>query len=122
MRIVLDENAKRAAEEMMTALRSAEQCIDIQYSKLISWVTKRYRETAFDRDCEAIIRAHFDSKEYLKNVIKKSGTGDLAQALQTALARVRQSEPDKRKRRELVNSRQTEPAPSHQKLNEENTK
>lgn len=79
-----------AVNEMITALKAKEACIRITPSKLVAWIVEHYKQGAFESEQEQIIRAHFNSKEYLKRVMNGVSTeGGIAEALETALKRIR---------------------------------
>lgn len=85
----MDDLAIVAATQMMAGLASQEDCIRITASKLVSWIVTRFAENGFERDREAIIREHFNSKDYLKKVIRSlDSKEDMAAALQEALVKI----------------------------------
>jgi hypothetical protein len=99
-RVILDEKAKLAVEEMLDILKKQEDCIRLNSSKLVSWIVARFRHSRFERDQQAIVKAHFNSKEYLKKVVSQSATEtDLTEALQAMLARMNSSAGVRRGRR-----------------------
>lgn len=88
-RVILDENAKQAVDEMLDALKKQENCIRLNSSKLVSWIVTRFKESRFESELNAIIKAHFNSKEYLKKIVSQSETEtDLTGALQAMLNRM----------------------------------
>lgn len=81
---------------MLTELRAREQCLRITPSKLVSWILGQYKTEHFERDQDRIVQAHFNSKEYLKQMIRgASSAEDLTQALQAALGRIGKSDSKK---------------------------
>ena len=99
VRIILEQGAALALNEMMKSLRATEQCIKVTPSKLVSWIIERYRLGSFAQDEQAIIKAHFNSREYLKKVVQEIGPGgDVTKALETALQKIRSDEKQTRPR------------------------
>jgi hypothetical protein len=92
-RIMLGPAANEVVGQMMAALRSKEECIRITPSSLVSWIVEQYLENGFEVDRDAIIKRHFNPKEYLKRVINAGGTPDeVASALEKALHKIRSEE------------------------------
>ena len=106
VRIVLEQGAAVALDEMIKNLKVTEQCIKVTPSKLVSWIVERYRIGSFAQDEQTIIKAHFNSREYLKKVVQEiEPGGDVAQALQAALEKVRtdQSAPRPKRKQKKPN-------------------
>ena len=99
-RVILDEAAKTAVNEMLTMLKSEEDCIRLNSSKLVSWIVTRFKASRFEHEQSAIIKAHFNSKEYLKKAVSQSATeADLSEALETVLTRMNSRADIRRSRR-----------------------
>ncbi len=112
-RVILDEKAKLAVEEMLDQLKKQEDCIRINSSKLVSWIVAYFRNSGFEHEQQAIIKAHFNSKEYLKKVMSRSSSEeDLSAALQTVLTRMNAGA-ERRKRRREKQSEIMKSASSH---------
>jgi intergrase/recombinase len=91
-RVILDQDAKAALDQMYEDLKSQETCISISYSKLVSFIVEQYAKASFAHDRDAIVKRYFNSKEYLKNIIRGvHKSEDVEEALKNALLKVTSS-------------------------------
>lgn len=96
-RAILDETAKTALNQMIADLKKEEACIRVSPSKLVSWIVEKYAKTGFVSDKDVIIKNFFDSKGYLKNMIRGAQSSDeIEAALRIALLKVGATEIPKR--------------------------
>lgn len=99
IRVILIGEAKMAHDRMLKQLRT--QYVKLNSSKLVSWIVKRYADTAFEQERQLIIDAHFDNKEYLRNALSAVGSReDLEKALNEALHRVKATGEQSRRARQ----------------------
>lgn len=75
IRINLDEKAKGLISEMFSKLKEENQYVKVSASDLVSWILSSYREKTFEKEIEKIAREYFDSKRYLRDVVKQMGEG-----------------------------------------------
>ena len=105
VRIVLEQGAAVALDEMIKNLKVTEQCVKVTASKLVSWIIERYRVGSFPQDEQAIVKAHFNSREYLKKVVQDIEPGqDVAEALEAALQKMRKDKTSVRTQRKRKQS------------------
>jgi len=107
-RIILNEEAKSSLLQMLESLKGDGEYLKITPSKLTSWVVNRYFITSFEKEKKIIEKDHFNSKGYLRNVLKGiEGEDDLEKALQTALARVNRTKnrPGRKRKEKTVTQR-----------------
>lgn len=91
-RVILDEAGKAALSEMFSNLKR-EECIQLTSGRLASWILAHYRANHFERDRREIVQAHFNSKEYLRKVIKDMDPQEnVADVLSAALKRLSMAE------------------------------
>ncbi len=92
-RVILDQGTKEMLIKMVLELKAQESCIRLSPSKFVCWIIGRYFEHMFANDQEAIIKAHFNSKEYLRKTINTVGSeSDLATVLEDMLYKIRSEE------------------------------
>jgi hypothetical protein len=66
----------------------------------VSWIVTRFKASRFEHEQSAIIKAHFNSKEYLKKAVSQSATeADLSEALEAVLTRMNSKANIRRSRR-----------------------
>jgi hypothetical protein len=99
VRLLLEKSGQEALASMRESLKS--ECIRLSPSQLVGWILARYLKASFQADRESLIQAHFDTKEYLKKVLKEiqDEKTDVAVVLNTALKRVNLSDGMGRPRR-----------------------
>lgn len=98
-RVILDQEARAALDRMYEDLKTQETWIRLTPSKLVSFIVEQYARVSFANDREAIVKRHFNSKEYLKNVIRGvRSSEDVEEALKNALLKVASSERPKTSR------------------------
>ena len=115
-RIVLTEKAKVALSSMLEQIKDEGECIKITPSKLTSWLVERFAINYFPKDMELILKEHFNSKVFLRNVLKEiENEEDLASALNGALKVVKSKKPRKRKPRK---SKGNENSPSSKDIDQ----
>lgn len=110
--MILEPAAKAMLDEMLADLKAREEWVRISPSKLVSWIVENYRNS-FESNREAIIRAHFNSREYLKNVLQGLDAGEnVADALQAALLKIGQADVQPSRQRGRKKRKLTETPPS----------
>lgn len=67
-RVLLDKEAREALDQMLTVLREEGKYIKINPSRLTSWVVSKFAKKYFGKSKSEIVKAHFNSKEYLKDL------------------------------------------------------
>ena len=95
-RLILDEGAIAALSSMYEELKD-EKCIKITPSKLGSWIISEFFKSYFPRYKAKIIKEHFNSKEYLKNLaLSLDDSDDLEQVLRDTLKEIKPSSKNKK--------------------------
>ncbi len=86
---------------MLETLTAEGEFVKIKPSRLVSWILAKYFERGFDRDKSEIIKNHFNSKEYLKSIVRNmDSSDDLSSVLQNTLDKIGNSK--RRGRRKVV--------------------
>lgn len=109
-RVILNETAKAALERMTTELTSQEACVRFTPSSLVSWIVNEYEKGSFVENKGAIIRDHFNTKEYLKKVIRDiRSPEDMATALHSMLQKVNNAQAGEHSAKRKKRKTQTTP-------------
>ena len=88
-RVTLDQPAKEALTRMMSELRQKEPCISLSPSSLGSLILSSYAVDHFDSEKEKLVRHFFNSREYLKNILRSSSSNEnVVEALKAAIDRI----------------------------------
>jgi hypothetical protein len=88
-RIILDEGAKTALSSMYDEIRDQE-CVKITPAKLSSWIIQKFHSSYFRQHKAKITKDHFNSKEYLKGIMKNVGEEEnLEEILRKALTNIK---------------------------------
>lgn len=112
-RVTLDQSAKEALVQMMETLRQQEPCINLSPSNLGSLIVSRYAKGQFEKDKEDIIRHFFNSREYLKKLLKEAHTSEeMSSALRLALSKVESAPSSMKRRKRMTKSGESLSAPS----------
>jgi hypothetical protein len=88
-RIILDEEAKSALSSMYNEIKD-EECVKITPAKLSSWIIQKFHTSYFRQHKTKITKDHFNSKEYLKDMMKNVGAEEnLEEVLRKALSNIK---------------------------------
>jgi hypothetical protein len=88
-RIILDEGAKTALSSMYDEIRDQE-CVKVTPAKLSSWIIQKFYSSYFRQHKAKITKDHFNSKEYLKGIMKNVGEEEnLEEILRKALTNIK---------------------------------
>lgn len=71
LRVLLDSTAENHLQEMEAALMREKDFIKINPSRLSSWIITHFYQHHFVQQTQAIAKAHFNSKEYLRQLVTK---------------------------------------------------
>jgi CHAT domain-containing protein len=74
-RLILDEGAIAALSSMYEEMKN-QKCIKITPSKLGSWIISEFYKSYFPRYKSKIAKEHFNTKEYLKNIVSNIDESD----------------------------------------------
>jgi hypothetical protein len=89
-RVNLSEKASNSLLVMLQQLRHENTHVEINASKLCSWIIESYAHRYFESDSKQIVEDHFNSKRYLTEILKGAKTNDdIKEALQAASFRLR---------------------------------
>jgi hypothetical protein len=80
IRIVLVGAAKEAHDKMLNEIRSDEKT-SITSSKLINWIVSDYFQNYFDKRRNKICKAHFNSRKFMRAVLKENDPQSMKRAL-----------------------------------------
>ena len=67
-RVTLEKEAQESLAKMLSELKREGRFIKISPSKLASWIILYFVKKDFPKQKNKLIKAHFSSKAYLKNV------------------------------------------------------
>ena len=88
-RITLEKEAQESLTKMLAELKKEERFIKISPSKLVSWIVFCFGQKYFLKQKDRIIKAHFSSKAYLKNVAQTvDDSPNLSAVLKETLNRI----------------------------------
>ena len=79
-RLILDEGAIAALSSMYEEMKN-QKCIKITPSKLGSWIISEFYKSYFTRYKKKISKEHFNTKEYLKNIVTNIDENDDIEAV-----------------------------------------
>lgn len=80
-RIRLSKDSAGKLEEMLRKLRGNHEYVKISPSDCASWIVSWFAQSSFDKMQGTLAKAHFDSKAYLQDTIKKMDAGEADQDL-----------------------------------------
>jgi len=107
-RVLLDQEARQALEQMFTVLREEGKYIKINPSRLTSWVVSKFAKKYFGKSKSEIVKAHFNSKEYLKDLASNiEDNENPAEVLSQALKSIQAGNKVSRSRSNVKNSNET---------------
>jgi len=87
LRIVLDLEATKAFESMVTALKAETPTIKFQSSQFVSFLVADFFGTHFEKDKAVLIAEFFNSDAYFDVARKKAkGSGDYEEQMAAALS------------------------------------
>jgi len=90
MRTLLDPEAQQALEKMIERLKESGHFLKINPSRLTSWIVCQFLEDGFEKSLPLILQDHFNSKEYLRNLVKNfSEADDLEKFLKETLQQIK---------------------------------
>ena len=88
-RIVLEKPAQESLAKMLIAIREEGKFVKVSPSRLASWIILHFETKHFPKQKDSIIKAHFSSKTYLRNVAQTlEDSPNLEKVLKEALNRI----------------------------------
>ena len=86
LRVLLDSAAENQLQEMEAILSTENNFLKINPSRLTSWIVSHFYKYHFHQQKESIAKAHFNSKEYLRQLASEiTGDDDAISKLSDAL-------------------------------------
>lgn len=100
VRVTLEQEITRKLQQMIDKLKVEGKHVKITPNSLVHWILERYSSYYFEKDKSMIIKTHFSSKEYLKEILVKLDDKSKAEdVLKDALEKLKQNTDTKRKTR-----------------------
>ena len=89
-RVTLEKEAQESLAKMLSELKREGRFIKISPSKLASWIILCFAQKDFSKQKDKIIKAHFSSKAYLKDITNGlEDSPDLEAILRRALKKTK---------------------------------
>ena len=99
LRVLLDSAAENQLQEMEAIILKQNEFVKINPSRLSSWIVTHFYQHHFNQQKEAIAKANFDLKKYLKTMASNIGNEAKAEdVLKEALLNLKKSNLKSRRR------------------------